>query len=283
MMRTRVLALACAPLAAASISSHALAQESRAADSTHAPASPIQDNSFLIEEAYNQETGIVQHIFTFQRENGGGGSTLVFTQEWPVRSVKHQLSYTLPVERADAATGTGVGDIGLNYRYQAVGDGNAVVAIAPRLTAVLPTGQYQRGRGAGALGVEAWLPVSIAMSRQLVAHLNLGTRLTPDARQADGARATTRNWAAGGSLVWLAQQRLNFLVEAIYQENQSVVGPRATSPSSHFTLSPGVRWAYDFASGLQIVPGIAVPLGMGPSHGERSAFVYLSFEHPFTK
>ena len=32
-----------------------------------APAPPpIQDNSFLIEEAYNQERGVVQHIGTFQ-------------------------------------------------------------------------------------------------------------------------------------------------------------------------------------------------------------------------
>ena len=28
---------------------------------------PIQDNSFLIEEAYNQEFGMVQHINTFSR------------------------------------------------------------------------------------------------------------------------------------------------------------------------------------------------------------------------
>jgi hypothetical protein len=36
-----------------------------------------------------------------------------------------------------------------------------------------------------------------------------------------------------------------------------------------------------FASGLQIAPGVAVPIGVGPSRGERSLFVYLSFEHPF--
>ena len=32
---------------------------------------PIQDNSFLIEEAYNQERGVVQHINTFQRVHSG--------------------------------------------------------------------------------------------------------------------------------------------------------------------------------------------------------------------
>jgi len=38
-----------------------------------------------------------------------------------------------------------------------------------------------------------------------------------------------------------------------------------------------------YASGLQIVPGFAVPLGAGPSRGDRSVFFYLSFEHPFAR
>ncbi len=32
---------------------------------------PIADNSFLIEEAYNQETGVVQHVGTFVRSRTG--------------------------------------------------------------------------------------------------------------------------------------------------------------------------------------------------------------------
>lgn len=32
-----------------------------------APPTPIQDNSFLIEEAYNQTPGVVQTIQTYQR------------------------------------------------------------------------------------------------------------------------------------------------------------------------------------------------------------------------
>ncbi|MRR28995.1 transporter, partial [bacterium] len=31
---------------------------------------------------------------------------------------------------------------------------------------------------------------------------------------------------------------------------------------------------------LQVVPGIAFPIGFGPSKGEYGAFAYLSFEHP---
>ena len=30
-------------------------------------------------------------------------------------------------------------------------------------------------------------------------------------------------------------------------------------------LNPGVRWAFDFDSGLQIVPGVAYTIGLGPS------------------
>jgi hypothetical protein len=35
--------------------------------------SQIQDNSFLIEEAYNQDPGVVQHIQTFARATRGDG------------------------------------------------------------------------------------------------------------------------------------------------------------------------------------------------------------------
>jgi hypothetical protein len=40
----------------------------------------IQDNSFLIEEAYNQEKNVVQHIFSFSRERNGSYFAS-FTQE----------------------------------------------------------------------------------------------------------------------------------------------------------------------------------------------------------
>lgn len=244
-------------------------------------AGPVQDNSFLIEEAYNQERGVVQHIFTFQRAERGAASTFLFSQEWPVRSVRHQLSYSLPLERAESSAGSGLGDARVNYRYQLLGDGDARVALAPRLTVVLPTGDYRRGRGAGATGVEAWLPLSLALSTRLVAHANLGTTVTPNARNAGGVRATTRDYAAGASVVWLARRRVNFLLEGLYQRNEEILNSGARSPVNQLTISPGIRWAYNFVSGLQIVPGVAVPLGAGPSHGARSVLLYLSLEHPF--
>jgi hypothetical protein len=64
------------------------------------PAPGIQDNSFLIEEAYNQEAGIVQHISIFRSYRGTSDFEAAFTQEWPLGGIKHQLSYDLPLIRS---------------------------------------------------------------------------------------------------------------------------------------------------------------------------------------
>jgi hypothetical protein len=81
--------------------------------------SQIQDNSFLIEEAYNQDPGVVQHIQTFSQTTRGGAWVYTFTQEWPAPNLKHQLSYTLPMAQLGGAHG--IGDVALNYRYQWIG------------------------------------------------------------------------------------------------------------------------------------------------------------------
>jgi hypothetical protein len=60
-----------------------------------------------------------------------------------------------------------------------------------------------------------------------------------------------------------------------------VVAADRTVWTHDFFLSPGMRWAYNFRNGLQIVPGIAAPIGVAPSWGEKGFILYLSFEHPF--
>ena len=70
-------------------------------------------------------------------------------------------------------------------------------------------------------------------------------------------------------------------METFWTRAESVAGPGATSRSDAFFVSPGVRFAHDFKSGLQVVPGIAFPIGIGPSQGQHSVFLYLSLEHPF--
>lgn len=247
---------------------------------------PIQDNSFLVEEAYNQEAGVVQHISTFTRLWASKDWAYTFTQEWPVPGrPRHQLSYTAAVTSAGAFSGSGpgAGDSLFNYRYQVLGSGESRVAFAPRATLIAPTGAAGAGRGYGALGFQVNLPLSVVLGKQFVTHWNLGTTLIPNARNAAGARAATVAYNAGQSMVWLAKPRFNVLLETVWTGNEAVIARGQTQRSHSLLISPGIRWAHNFANGLQIVPGIAVPMGVGPSRGERGVIVYLSFEHPLRR
>ncbi|HET9696175.1 MAG TPA: hypothetical protein VFP40_04855, partial [Terriglobales bacterium] len=68
--------------------------------------------------------------------------------------------------------------------------------------------------------------------------------------------------------------------ETIWTGSEAVIAQDRTQRSYNWLISPGIRWAHNFKSGLQIVPGVAVPLGAGPSAGEKGLIIYLSFEHP---
>ncbi|MGH7672863.1 MAG: transporter [Gemmatimonadales bacterium] len=240
---------------------------------------PIADNSFLLEEAYNQEPGVVQHISAFQRSLKTGAWAYTFTQEWPLFGQTSQLSFTLPLERAAARTG--VGDIALNYRYQLLGSEGAVAA-APRVSALLPTGDEARGFGSGGVGLQVNVPVSIALAPTFVGHLNAGATVTPQANSSAGEARTT-DVALGASLIWLARPTFNVVLEVAWARAEGVTGPKRTAAEEALVVSPGIRWAHNFASGLQIVPGIALPIGLGQARGETAALFYLSFEHPFTR
>lgn len=224
---------------------------------TVAAAQQIADNSFLIEEAYNQEPHVVQHISGLQVFRGEDSWAYTFTQEWPLFGRKNQFSYTVPVHRTHNGTAvtTGLGDLAVNYRYQLVAADR--LSAAPRVSLLLPTGSSSSGLGTGSLGVQVNLPVSVTVARQLVTHWNAGTTFTHSARSA---------YNLGASAIWLTRPTFNVLVE--------VVWTRDTEGVDDVVISPGIRWAHNLSGGLQIVPGLAYAFDVGP-------FVYLSFEHPF--
>lgn len=240
----------------------------------------IQDNSFLLEEAYNQESGVVQHINTFAFSSGEEWG-YSFTQEWPLGGIRHQLSYTIPVEKIEGV-GTGLADVALNYRYQLAGNPAARKVAAARLSVLLPTGDEVAGRGAGAVGFQVNLPVTLVLGNQIVTHWNAGTTITPSARNSVGDQATTTGFNLGASAIWLLRPSLNLLVETLWLSEPSVVGEGSTVREESAVLSPGMRAAFDVGD-LQIVPGIAYTIYLTPDEAEDEAFLYLSFEHPFKR
>lgn len=243
------------------------------------PAPGIQDNSFLIEEAYNQEAGIVQHIGIYRTYRGSSDFEAGFAQEWPLGGIRHQLSYDVPIIRS--AGESGLGDVGLNYRYQWIGSGLTQFAVAPRLSVILPTGDWKRGRGAGTTGVEFFIPLSHMISPLLTQHVNAGAAFSPRARNTAGEKANTFGITLGHSFVVTANPNFQLMLETVYDRAQEVTGESSTEWIDDLVISPGFRTALNFASGLQIVPGLAFPIGVGPSSGSRGVFVYLSFEHAF--
>lgn len=243
----------------------------------------IEDNSFLLEEAYNQEPGVIQHISFFTRLSESKSWVYSFTQEWPVTGQKHQFSYTLNGVSPGGASGpgAGIGDTALNYRYQLAGTGGSRLAISPRLSLLLPTGSSRLGRGSGGTGLQTNMPVSVRVHKQLVTHWNAGATWVPRARNEFGERAGTVGYNLGQSFIWLARPNFNVMLETAFNDFEAVVAPGKTDRGRDLLISPGVRWAHNFNNGLQIVPGVAVPIGAGPTSGEKGVVLYLSFEHPF--
>jgi hypothetical protein len=237
----------------------------------------IEDNSFLIEEAYNQDPGVIQHISGFQYMNKHLWF-YTFTDEWPVPGRKHQLSTTIPVLNNNQ---TGFGDIALNYRYQAIF--RTRFAFSPRFSLLLPSGDYRKGLGSGTFGYQLSLPFSYLLTTKIATHYNLGVTYTPNAKNTDASKFNQTVYNYGLSMIILLTKNFNFMFEAAGNTTYIKAKAEKTIISNSFYLNPGFRFAINFKSGLQIVPGLAVPIGIGSSHGSNGIFMYLSFEHPLWK
>jgi Putative MetA-pathway of phenol degradation len=238
----------------------------------------IQDNSFLVEEAYNQERGVVQHIGVLELARRGGDWSFDFTQEWPAPDMRHQLSYTVPMARVGGRSG--FGDVALNYRYQLLGEGGGPLAVAPRFSVVLPTGDSDEGVGGGSGGVEVNLPVSLLVGERFVAHWNLGGSRTFSAEGQGNEEVDLDGIFAAQGLIWLARPTLNLMLEARWDRIETFAGSGRVEHDESLVVSPGARFAQNLGD-LQVVYGLAFPVEVGAGDGEKSALLYLSFEHPF--
>jgi hypothetical protein len=132
-----------------------------------------------------------------------------------------------------ASQGAGFGDVFLNYRYQAIGSGEARVAVAPRLTFIVPSGNSNLGQGFGAPGVQTNLPLSIILNQKLVTHWNAGATFVPHARNSDNQSASAVAYNLGQSVIWATTPRFNVMMETFFLGVQKVVGAGKTEWSNH--------------------------------------------------
>lgn len=232
-------------------------------------ADAIEDNSMYIEEAYNQEVRVVQHIFNcsiFSKPENSKAFT--FTQEWPMIGQDLQFSYMIPYSIIGGASG--IGDAMINFRYQAIS--NDKLACSPRLSFIAKSGDEAKGLGNGSNGVEVCLPVSLTISDKFVMHFNLGaTNLFKTPAKNESAL----NIFAGVSGVYHIAETCDFLLESIgYFTDVS------NTSAKTYIIAPLIRYAINLDK-LQIVPMIGAPIKLSSDKPDFGAALYVSFEHPF--
>jgi Putative MetA-pathway of phenol degradation len=244
----------------------------------------LQSNGLLVETAYHQEAGELQHTFAMSRTNRRNWAS-VFTEEIPLGSGKHQLSFSLPAQlvRNDAESFRGIGDAKFEYSYFLYGNNSSKVTFAPGFGVSLPTGNYRKELGAGASGVSAKLPVSVMLGKRFAANSTFEMSYTRRAKNAEGEKANLVGYEFGQSFVWFAKPKLNLLVEAVWERSPEVIGDNLKKYERELYVSPGVRWAHTFKNGLMIIPSIGVPIGVGASRGTHGIFFSIGFEHSIGK
>ncbi len=234
----------------------------------------IEDNSFYIEEAYNQEEHVVQHIINGSGFSPGSIYDASFTQEWPAFGQAHQLSYTIPLQLNTSINPSkkGIGDIMLNYRYQLMNESE--LAVSPRLSVILPTGDDAFGFGYGVVGAQVNIPISTRISNNVVSHYNIGGTIYPQVHIGT-FNATISEFFIGVSTIFLADPNFNAMLEVLFTSSGS-----SYSRTHELIISPGFRWALNLDD-LQIVPGLAFPFSFVSGKQENGVLLYLSFEHPY--
>ncbi len=277
-----------------------LSATARAEEEKPEKVEPIRDNSFLVEEAFNQDPGVVQNIFnwipSWERDKGHRNDfQFLYTQEWPLFSQKHQISYSLPMlytyeESPDGSPhqAQGFGDALLNYRYQLLEGKDGGWWIAPRFSLIFPTGDEKNGLGKGQLGYQINLPFSREFEKCAI-HFNAGTTYTPgvsagiDPDLGPVLGQNLHGYNLGASGIYFLKPHFNLMLEsiALWDENNNADGTR--DRTFQLILSPGVRWSPYTEGDTQWVVGVGVPIGLTRDAPDISLFLYMSFENRFMK
>lgn len=256
----------------------------------------IEDNSMFIEEAFNQEKAIIQHISNFIFDDLNGGDFVYgYTQEIPLAGDKHQLSFTLNYSVLDQPIpgfpAYGFGDILVNYRPMLF-DKNDWALVIPRFTLIVPTGSAKGGLGDGAWGSQFNLAVTKRLNSRITTHWNAGwthfAKKDVYGEDVSGnpvllAEESQNFYNVGLSGIYLVSDGFNLMVEALSSFESESDGSGNTERYVSSIINPGFRTAFSIGK-VQIVPGLGVPLFFTDNKFQRSGgFIYLSIEPDYTK
>jgi hypothetical protein len=252
----------------------------------------IEDNSMLVDEAFNQPEGIIQHIAMLGLT--GDHAELNYTVEAPVKTARNQLSISIPwtfsaAKHTKDITSTGPGDVILAWRHSLLGKKHPILLV-PGVSIILPTGKSRLHRGNGAFGAQFSIALTKRWSRKLISHVNFGGTFLFDADffivSADGqslnkseGNVASRN--SGTSVIWLATTRINLLLE--YTSTASAPTSSTLAGFSTSTISiinPAFRTLIGNRA-LLIVGGAGFPLVFTENrHPQVQVMLYFSIE-PF--
>lgn len=212
---------------------------------------PIEDVQFFPESGWNRNDAVLQYNAFFH----GSGRAHELTQEWGDEGARHQFSFTVPVysERS-----TGLGDVTLNYRRQLIGGAGSRLAIAPRVSLILPTRSPLFGIRSS--GLQATVPLSISLTPRVTAHSSAGGTWFRDRHESE----VNLTQSIGVSVT----DRLSVALDGSWT--------RAGSGDEVLVVRPGVQYTFDGPDGLSITPGIAAPIGPD----RRELLIFIALERP---
>jgi hypothetical protein len=207
----------------------------------------LVDNSFLLEEGFNQPINAVQFIQDYNSRT----NEFTHSGEIPMGSKGHQFSYLVAQDQK-------INPI-LSYRFLSVSEPR--VYLAHRFGVVVPV-QDER------YGFEYKQAFTFVASDRWMYHWNFGLFHFPRYKG-----ETINSYNSGTSVVYYAQDNLNFLVEAYLETNQN---------QYRYIINPGLRYALNLDwQETQIVPGMSFPISFEQDTENAGVLLYLSFETKF--
>jgi Putative MetA-pathway of phenol degradation len=253
------------------------------------PIDGFEDNGFLVEEAYNQGRGEVQHTFSavYTNDFRSRGWSFNFEQEWWLFTEDHQVAFSIPFShlREEGENQRGLGDIQIEYRYQLTEEGPNIPAVAPGFSLILPTGNRDKGTGNGVVGYEWSIAASKKVASRLALHANLGLTYLPQVRvwldddQRLSPKRSLVSYDVGASVVLALSSNIHVLLEWVGEFEEEINDKGKKEREFKALLSPGIRAAVVNKDGLQTVVGVGVPIDLTRPADNYGVFLYFSVEH----